>query len=217
MHPIGQILNYDERREFQNRGTEHIHAPIHIKGAPIIDEDDDSNDNEVVDFVDKYITCSLPDEGFFPDLYELVKKLQTHRHKNTCKKKKSVTCRFNAPWPPSIKTRIVRGGKDIEKDVLKENKKILDKVLLQVAQMEMENICDITIEELLAVCDVSDDEFEEAVENMQKKLSIIYKRRPCEANIGPYNTVILSLLRANMNLQYVTGVHGLLVYLSMQT
>ena len=26
MHPIGQILNFDDRREFQNRGTEHMHA-----------------------------------------------------------------------------------------------------------------------------------------------------------------------------------------------
>ena len=145
MHPIGEILNYDERREFQNRGTEHIHAPIHIKDAPKIDEDDDSNDDEVVDFIDKYITCSLPDKDSFPDLYELVKKLQTHRHKATCKKKKSVTCRFNAPWPPSVQTRIVRGGKDIEKDVLKKSKQVLDKVLLQVAQMEIDNICDISI------------------------------------------------------------------------
>jgi len=30
MHPIGQILNYDDRREFQNRGVEHFHSPIHI-------------------------------------------------------------------------------------------------------------------------------------------------------------------------------------------
>ena len=33
--------------------------------------------------------------------------------------------------------------------LLKENKKVLDKVLLQVAQMEIDNIGDITIEELL--------------------------------------------------------------------
>ena len=30
MHPIGQILNFEDQREFQNRGTEHMHAPIHI-------------------------------------------------------------------------------------------------------------------------------------------------------------------------------------------
>ena len=26
MHPIGQILNFDDQRKFQNRETEHIHV-----------------------------------------------------------------------------------------------------------------------------------------------------------------------------------------------
>ena len=55
MHPVGQILNFDDRREFQNRGTEHMHAPIHIVDAPKIDENEDS---EVVEFIDKCITCA---------------------------------------------------------------------------------------------------------------------------------------------------------------
>ena len=39
MHPIGQILNYDDRREFQQRtGLEHAHVQVHIKDAPKIDE-----------------------------------------------------------------------------------------------------------------------------------------------------------------------------------
>jgi hypothetical protein len=58
MHTIGQILNYD-KREFQQKGPEHMHVGIHIKGAPKIDEDDDS---EVTSFIDKYITCAIPDE-----------------------------------------------------------------------------------------------------------------------------------------------------------
>ena len=47
-----------------------------------------------------------------------------------------------------------------------------------------------------------------------KKVSILYKRKPCEVNIGPYNTVILKLLKSNMNLQFVTkGVYAMLTYL----
>ena len=41
MHPIGQILNFDDRREFQNRVTEHMHAPFHVVDAPKIDEKED--------------------------------------------------------------------------------------------------------------------------------------------------------------------------------
>ena len=58
MHPIGQILNFGNQREFQNRGTEHVHAPINIVDAPKIDENEGS---EVVEFIDKYIICALPD------------------------------------------------------------------------------------------------------------------------------------------------------------
>ena len=58
MHPIGQILNFDDEKEFQNRGIEHMHALIHIVDAPKINENEGS---EVVDFIDKYIRCALPD------------------------------------------------------------------------------------------------------------------------------------------------------------
>ena len=48
---------------------------------------------------------------------------------------------------------------------------------------------------------------------VEKKASILYKRKPCEVNIGPYNTVILKLLKSNINLQFVTGVYAMLTYL----
>ena len=41
MHPIGQILNLDSCPEFQGRGTERFHSPIHVIGALKIDEDND--------------------------------------------------------------------------------------------------------------------------------------------------------------------------------
>ena len=47
-----------------------------------------------------------------------------------------------------------------------------------------------------------------------KKVSILYKRKPCKVNIGPCSTVILKLLKSNMNLQFVTkGVYVMLTYL----
>ena len=50
--PIGQILIFDDRREFQNRGISR--CQIHIVDAPKIDENEDS---EIVEFIDKYIMC----------------------------------------------------------------------------------------------------------------------------------------------------------------
>ena len=85
MYPIGQILNFDNQREFQNTGTKHMHALIHIVDAPKIDENEE---REVVGFIDKYITCALPDETKYSKMSSLVKKVQTCRH--------ATTCRFNA-------------------------------------------------------------------------------------------------------------------------
>lgn len=51
MLPIGHILNYDERREFQNRGTDHIHPPVHIVDALRLDEDDETKCEKAVSFI----------------------------------------------------------------------------------------------------------------------------------------------------------------------
>ena len=211
MHPIGQILNYDERREFQSRGTEHIHVPIHVVGAPKIDENEDS---EVVEFIDKYITCGLPDKNEHPEFNSLVSKVQTHHHTTTCRKKKGITYRFNAPWPPSEKTLIVRGVEDVDKTKLGESKKVLDKVLSQIVQIDDDDLSNTSEKELLELCEVSETEYYEALEVVQKKISIIYKRKVNEVNIGPYNSVILMNLKSNMNIQFVTGVYAMLTYLT---
>ena len=79
MHPIGQILNHDDRR-----GAEHPHAGIHVKDASKIDENEDS---EVEEFIDRYITSSFPDESKYPELNKLVKTVQTNHHTFTCRKK----------------------------------------------------------------------------------------------------------------------------------
>jgi hypothetical protein len=34
LHPIGQVLNYDLRKEMLGRGTAHFHSAIHFKDAP---------------------------------------------------------------------------------------------------------------------------------------------------------------------------------------
>ena len=69
MHPIGQILY---RREFISRGTEHMHALIHIVDAPKFNEKEDS---EVVEFIHKCITCTLHDETVYLKMSNLVKRV----------------------------------------------------------------------------------------------------------------------------------------------
>ena len=53
---------------------------IHIVDPPKIDENEDS---EVVEFIDKYITCALPGQTEYSEMSNLVKKVQKHHHTTT--------------------------------------------------------------------------------------------------------------------------------------
>ena len=50
-NPIGKIIDYYYRVEFQQRGSPHIHSLLWVQDAPVIDKNTDA---EVVEFV-----CSL--------------------------------------------------------------------------------------------------------------------------------------------------------------
>ena len=76
-----------------------------VKDAPIIDKD---SDEVVTEFIDKYITCSVPDKEQYPKLQKVVTSVQVHSHTQTCKKSKQPECRFSFPQPPTDYTRIVR-------------------------------------------------------------------------------------------------------------
>ena len=103
-HPIGQVLNYDTKKEFQGRGRVYFHIALHIKDAPKLDE---NPDDETIDFVDKHISCKIPDVKEDKELHELVTTLQTHRHSQTCKKK-NTACRFFFQRPITPTTLIAR-------------------------------------------------------------------------------------------------------------
>lgn len=211
MHIIGQIINFDEAREFQGRCVQHPHVAIHVKDAPILDKNPES---EVVQFIDKYITCAIPDKDTEPELHDLVTSRLTHKCTTTCRKKKGVRCRFNSPWPVSDQTKIAR-GEGVTRDEVKQSKKIVDKVLTEIVDNRTtEELCNVTLEDILHSSGVSEEEYENAMQTMQRNTAIHHKRQPNELNISPYNTVLLSLLKANMNLQFVTGVYGLLTYLT---
>ena len=113
-------------------------------------------------------------------------------------------------WPPSEETRIMR-GKEYSKQQEKESKEILDKVLGEVIGVDD---YDATLVKVLDSCGVTEDEYTNALEVMAKKVTIVYKRKPNEEFVSPYNTVLLNLMKSNMNIQFVTGVYGLLAYLT---
>ena len=78
-HPVGKITEYFIRIEFQARGSPHAHALLWVENAPQIDV---QTDEDVCQFIDKYITCSA--KSTQPDVQQEVP-LQQHRHSSACR------------------------------------------------------------------------------------------------------------------------------------
>ena len=123
--PLGEIVDYAIRIEFQARGSPHAHCVVWVKDAPQYDE---SPDSVVCDFIDQYISCKLPPED--GKLKELVLLLQRHKHSSYCKRNK--TCHFNFPKPPSLKTLITKF--DPENTDVEQSTTVLQKVQKLIAE-----------------------------------------------------------------------------------
>jgi hypothetical protein len=73
---------------------------VWIKDAPIYGKD---TEDKIIDFIEKHITCELPDENKNPKLFDLVTKYQYHKCTGSCKRfvnknKKCYTiCRYGFP------------------------------------------------------------------------------------------------------------------------
>ena len=68
---------------------------------------------------------------------------------------------------------------------------------------------------MLEECGFTAEQYDNTLGSVVKKVSILYKRKPCEANIGPYNTVILLLFKSSMNLQFVMVVYLMIICLGI--
>ena len=77
---------------------------------------------------------------------------------------------------------ITQVKEDTVKTEVNRKKKILNKVLSQIGQTD--HISDITEKELLKICNISEESYFDALETVQKRLSLLYRQRPGEVNIG---------------------------------
>lgn len=100
--PLGKVLHYAWRREYQTRGLQHFHIVIWIDQAPVLGE---STNEQVAEFIAKTITCRLPDKNKFPTLFERVNTCQMHKDNSYCLRNKKTNtgltniCRFGFPRP----------------------------------------------------------------------------------------------------------------------
>ena len=142
--PVGDILDFVIRIEFQARGSPHAHCLLWIRDAPklLLENSDEQqlNEQEVCDFIDKYLTTDIPVDE---ELAKLVA-LQKHVHSKSCRR--NGKCRFKFPKPPTNETCI---SKTTEDDIQLESNLTPDEICKQIYQLlDHPNIDIMTLEEL---------------------------------------------------------------------
>ena len=133
--PIGKVRDYFYRVEFQQRGSPHIHMLVWVENAPTLES---NSEEEIVQFVDQYLTCSKDNEK----TAHLIN-LQSHKHSRTCRKKGKPICRFGFPLPPLPRTMLLH---PLEENVDKYKKKNAE---LQKAMNECNENEEMSFEEFL--------------------------------------------------------------------
>ena len=198
--PIGKLLDYFYRVEFQQRGSPHIHMLVWIENAPTLET---NSEKEIVQFVDKYLTCNTDNEK----TANLVG-LQSHKHSRTCRKKGKPICRFGFPLPPLPRTMLLY---PLEEDVEKYKKKNTD---LLKAMNEYKDNVDITFEEFLENFAKMDfDNYIKCIRSSLKAPKVFLKRKAKDMRINLFNEGILLAWKANLDIQIVLEPYGCAAYI----
>ena len=73
------------------RGSPHVHSLIWTPDCPKLSHD---TKEAYINYIDKHVQAHLPDKDKDAELFEMLKKYQTHTHSKTCRKYKNIACRF---------------------------------------------------------------------------------------------------------------------------
>ena len=190
--PLGKTKYYVIRVEFQVRGSPHIHSFLWMVNAPTLTKD---NKEEYIEFVDNIIHAVLPDENEQPELYNLVKTYQMHRHSKTCRKYKNQACRFHfgklfskrtivaeplpSDIPESEKVLILQKRKEIVSKVKEYINLNLNPAKVNFFDRSRDDFVDVkSISEILCELDIDELEYEAALAVSDDNDFQLYLKRP---------------------------------------
>ena len=219
-NPIGKIIYYALRIEFQMRGSPHLHALIWTSDCPDLTHD---NIQHYTEFVDKHVQAYLPNEKAEPKLHELVATYQKHTHSKTCRKYKNIPCRFNFGQIFTRKTIIVVSLLD---DLSEEQKScVLTRRadILRAIKCTINEFCDpsspkyksnLTAEDILRSAGVSEQNYYWALAiSSDSDFELHLKRPPDSCFINNYFIAGIKAFAANVDLQPVFNYYKCITYI----
>ena len=211
--PIGEVIDFFYRTEFQSRGWPHIHCLFWCKEAPKFDSSTDNK--EFISYIDKYITCAISNQEQEPDFYEIVSSVQLHSksHSRSCKKG-GKTCRFNFPRPIANETFIATPASPPEDICPILFKKNATNLLTSVWDAMSSPDCTYkSVEEVFEQLNVTHEQYEKAHCALAQRNTIIFKRTVPDVWVNPYNKHILEAWNGNMDIQPVLDAESCLMYM----
>ena len=210
--PIGNVIDWFYRVEWQARGSPHIHCLFWVKDAPILGRD---TDLAVCDFVDQFISCKVPPENVA--LHNKVTRFQQHskHHTKSCKKGNS-PCRFNYPRPVAKRTFVSR-------PVSKTDEHAPSNAEMEYARNQLSSVRDmlngdlendnISVDELLEKAEMTWATYRNLFDIVTKRVTVVMKRDSKDCWINNYNPALLDIWNANMDIQYITDPYSCVMYI----
>ncbi|KAJ8027670.1 ATP-dependent DNA helicase PIF1 [Holothuria leucospilota] len=208
--PIGHVIDYFYRVEFQQRGWPHIHCLFWVKDAPLYGN---SHTDEIVAFIDKYVSCKMPSAATEPKLHEKVLHVQMHskNHSRSCRKGNR-TCRFNFPRLPSKTTFISRPAVDAD-SVNNPTPGYSNAVKKLWDSFHHDTDHSLTIDEAFQRAGITQQQLQDCVTANTQKETIWLRREPSDIWVNNYNPILLMAWDANMDIQFVLDAYSCIMYI----
>ena len=163
--PIGKIVYYALRIEFQMRGSPHLHSLIWTSDYP---EFKDGSEEAYIRYIDDHVQGNLPNRENDCEFHDLVKMYQKHTHSRSCKRYKNIPCRFNFGKFFTNETVVSKPLADDIPDeqkvlVLKKRNEILcsvkEKINEKLDPSKPDYDSSTSAEDVLAMCKVSKEDY----------------------------------------------------------
>jgi hypothetical protein len=172
--------------------------------------------DNVVELIDKLMTCQIPKDDEDPEFAHVVTQVQKHSHTKSCLKYNG-RCRFNFPKLPSDITVIAKPpppslSETEQKELLESASETLNKAKVFLESDKIKE--DMTLDEFLAAISVPKDEYMSALRLSARGNVVVLKRKVSERFINNYNKEFLKSWNANIDIQFCYNVHAVCTYIS---
>ena len=211
LEPLGRIIYYAIRIEFQHRGAPHAHCLLWTSNAIKLTS---TTKDLYADFINKHIQALLPEASEDEELFHLANTHQRHSHSRTCRKYKNFPCRFHFGHFFSAKTIIAEPlPNDMDETVKAEHLRKRETLLMKVKEYIDECLnpskrlqfnSDQTIQAILHGLGITEDKYYNALSTSpDSEFKLILKRPPDSCFISNYFKAGPKAFKANIDIQPV--------------